>query len=105
MTRRPDIPRRPRDRSGSPYDQPRSFRMSDELWTRLRATAQDDGLTASFVVAILARDFAGGLLDVRETTSGSESPKSARISHDVWEALKLEASSQGVPASRVLVAG
>src|SRR4051794_2598254 len=36
VTRRPDIPRRPKDRDGTPYDRPRSFRMSDDLWSALR---------------------------------------------------------------------
>lgn len=104
MSRRPDIPRRPRDREGTPYDRPRSFRMSDQMWTSLRRTAQADGLTASFVLATLARDFAKGLLEVRDVTSGSDPSKSARISDDVWDALKLESKAQDKPASRVLVA-
>lgn len=76
--------------------------MHDELWTALRNTTEADGLFASFVLATLARDFAKGLLEVREVSVGGGSVRSARISDDVWEAFKLEAKAQGLSASGAL---
>lgn len=70
------------------------------MWTSLRKAAQGDVLTASFVLATLARDFAKGVLEVREVTSGSDPSKSARISDDVWDALKLASKARDMPASR-----
>jgi len=103
VTRRPDLPRRPRKSEGLPFDPPRSFRMSDELWRRVQHVAARDGLTASFVLAALARDFGAGELRPPKVTRSSETTKSARISAEAWEALKAEAGRLGLPASRVLV--
>ena len=102
VTRRPDIPRRPRAREGTPYDKPRSFRMHDELWTALGNTSQADGLTPSFVLATLAQGFAKGLLMIRNVPEGGGAIHSARISDDVWEAFKDQTQAQGLPASRAL---
>lgn len=78
--------------------------MSDQLWDALCKRAQRDGITASFAVATLARDFANRLLDVDETTGSSDPTRSTRISDEVWDALKLRAEAQRQPATRVLAA-
>ncbi|GAA2017216.1 hypothetical protein [Nocardioides kribbensis] len=103
MTRRPDLPRRPRQPDGDAYDPPRSLRISDETWRRIQRRASGDGLTASFVLATLARDYANFDLETPEVTKSSASSKSARISEGAWEGLKNRAAAEGLPASRVLV--
>lgn len=102
MTRRPDIPRHPRQREGLPVDAVRSLRMSDDLWQRLRRAASRDGLTASFVLATLTRDFVAGRLRPPEVTYGGGAVRSARIDEEAWTALQAGAERLGRTASSVL---
>ncbi len=102
MTRRPEVPRRPRQRDGDGYDAPRSLRISDEVWRRIQRRALGDGLTASFVLATLARDYANGDLETPVVTKSNDGSKSARISQGAWEGLKDRAAAERLPASRVL---
>lgn len=76
--------------------------MNDELWGGVRRRAEAEGLTASFLLAVLARDYGRGLLQVHELTSTGGSTRSARISEDVWERFKEAAKAQGIPATRAL---
>lgn len=102
MTRQPRVPKQPRAASGSPYDRPRSLRMTDELWGELRRRAEAEGLTASFLLGALAKDYGRGLLHVDERAKTGGEPRSARISDEVWEGLKEQAKAQGIPPTRAL---
>jgi hypothetical protein len=104
LTRRPALPQRPRALEHSPYDAPRSLRVTEATWRRLQRRATGDGLTTSFVLAVLARDYANFDLDAPPVTKGGGPTRSARISEGVWEGLKTRALAEGLPATRVLMA-
>jgi hypothetical protein len=78
--------------------------MSEDLWKQLDRRAAHGGLTRSFVLAVLARDYANFELDVPHVRAGSEPTRSARISEEVWRGLAARAASERVAATRVLVA-
>ena len=102
MTRSPDVPRHPRNYD-LPYAKPRTFRISDALWRELKRRAAGDGLTASFALATLARDYANGDLDAFRVAGSSGDPtRSARICEAAWEGLKARAADEGHPATCVL---
>ena len=103
MTRRPTIPRHPRQVEGDAFDPPRSVRMSDDLWRRLQQTASAQGVTRSFALAVLARDLGAGKLTPRTVTKSSGRVRSARISDQAWEALKAESQRLGILPSQALV--
>jgi hypothetical protein len=63
MVRRPDVPRTPRRRDGLPQDRPRSLRVDTETWAALDRAAARNGVTRSFVLKVLARDYGNGDLD------------------------------------------
>jgi hypothetical protein len=103
MTRSPDVPRHPRRSEDLSYDKPRTFRISDSLWREFKRRAAGDGLTASFALATMARDYASGDLDVFRVAGSSGDPtRSARISEAAWAGLKARAADEGHPPTRVL---
>jgi len=104
MVRRPDVPRTPRRRDALPGDRPRSLRVDDDTWTALDSAAARNGVTRSFVLKVLARDYGNRDLDAPEIPPTGGESRSARISDDEWEALRARADEEGVPATRALVA-
>lgn len=103
MTRSPDVPRHPRRMEGSAFDPPRSVRMSDELWHRFQQAATREGVTSSFALAVLAREYGAGRLIPRSVTRCTGRVRSARISDEVWDALKAQAERSGVLPSWAIV--
>lgn len=104
MVRRPDVPRTPRRRDGLAADRPRSLRVDQETWSGLDRAAARNGVTRSFVLKVLARDYGNRDLDAPDIAPTGGESRSARISDDEWDALKTRADEDGVPATRALVA-
>lgn len=104
MVRRPDVPRIPRRRDDLPADRPRSLRVDEETWTTLDRVAASNGVTRSFVLKVLARDYGNRDLQAPEILPAGGPTRSARISDQEWEALRARAEEDGVPATRALVA-
>ena len=104
MTRRPDVPRTPRRRDNLPQDPIRGLRCDDDTWDTLDRVAARNGVTRSFVLKVLARDYANGDLDAPDIPATGGASRSARISDDEWAGLTERASAEGTYASRVLVA-
>lgn len=103
MTGNPGAPRRPRQREGSDYDRPHSLRADDDLWQQIQEVATRDRLTASFVLAALARDFGAGKLQPPEATKSGGRSRSARIDNETWEKFAQASARLGLRPTGVLM--